>query len=57
MMAALFGLVGLTAVRLVVLRIKTIKESMPFGPFLAIATMITLIWGPNILAWIGRLLP
>mgnify|MGYP001393404088 CR=1 FL=1 len=27
------------------------KQAIPFGPFLAIGTMLTLLWGPAMLAW------
>jgi leader peptidase (prepilin peptidase)/N-methyltransferase len=39
------------AVALVVARKRTFKETLPFGPFLALAAMVTLLWGSNILSW------
>jgi leader peptidase (prepilin peptidase)/N-methyltransferase len=42
---------GLIAVILLLLKIKKRKEPIPFGPFLAIAAMATLLWGSNILHW------
>ena len=42
---------GLVAGLLLVLRIKRRKEAIPFAPFLSVATIITLLWGSNILAW------
>jgi leader peptidase (prepilin peptidase)/N-methyltransferase len=42
---------GLVAIFLLVFRIKKRKEVIPFGPFLSIATIITLLWGSNILNW------
>jgi leader peptidase (prepilin peptidase)/N-methyltransferase len=42
---------GLTAIALVALRRKKRKDAIPFGPFLAVAAMVTLIWGPQILHW------
>jgi leader peptidase (prepilin peptidase)/N-methyltransferase len=42
---------GLTAALLLLLRLKKAKEGIPFGPFLSLATMITLLWGREILNW------
>jgi leader peptidase (prepilin peptidase) / N-methyltransferase len=42
---------GLTAIFLLLLRIKKRKEVIPFGPFLSLATIITLLWGSGILDW------
>jgi leader peptidase (prepilin peptidase) / N-methyltransferase len=42
---------GLVAIALLVFRIKKRKEAIPFGPFLSLATIITLIWGTTILNW------
>lgn len=42
---------GLVAVILLLLRIKTRKDAIPFGPFLALATMATLLYGRDILNW------
>ena len=42
---------GLFAVILLVLKVKKRKEAIPFGPFLAMATIITLLWGSEILNW------
>lgn len=47
--AALLG--GTTALALLIAKRKTPREAVPFGPFLASAAMITLLWGKNILAW------
>jgi len=27
------------------------KQGIPFGPFLALGTMATLLWGPQMLSW------
>ena len=58
-MVALFGGVvigGVTGIVLLVLRRKGRKETIPFGPFLAVGTMIALLWGQTILRWyIGML--
>ena len=48
---------GVTAIALLVLRRKKRKDSIPFGPFLSIGAMATLVWGPQILHWCSRLYP
>lgn len=48
-MAIVLG--GLVAVFLLLLRIKRRKETIPFGPFLSLATVATLLWGSDILNW------
>lgn len=47
---------GLTAVILLLLKIKGRKDAIPFGPFLSLAAMITLFWGSNILNWLTSIL-
>ena len=42
---------GLVAGALVLSRVKKRKEAIAFGPFLAVATMITLVFGNQILDW------
>ncbi len=42
---------GLVAGILLLLKKKKRKEPIPFGPFLAVATIVTLLWGSNILNW------
>jgi len=51
--AVLGGIIlgGVVAVVLLVSRIKKRKEAIPFGPFLSLATIVTLIWGSGILEW------
>jgi prepilin signal peptidase PulO-like enzyme (type II secretory pathway) len=51
--AVLGGIIlgGLVAIVLVVFKIKKRKEVIPFGPFLSIVTIVTLIWGSEILKW------
>ena len=39
---------GLVAVLLLILRLKKRKDAIPYGPFLATAAMITLLWGEGI---------
>jgi leader peptidase (prepilin peptidase)/N-methyltransferase len=48
-MGAILG--GVVAVALVIARRKKRREAIPFGPFLAVAAMVTLVWGSNILSW------
>ena len=49
LMAVILG--GLVAGFLLLLKIRKRKEAIPFGPFLSLATMATLLWGSNILNW------
>ena len=46
---------GLTAIFLLVFKKKSKTDPIPFGDFLAIGTIITLIWGAPILHWYLRL--
>ncbi len=48
-MAAILG--GLVAGILLLLKIKKRKEGIPFAPFLSLATMVTLLFGNNLLNW------
>ena len=48
-MGAILG--GIVAVSLVIAKRRKRRETIPFGPFLALATMITLLGGNNILSW------
>jgi leader peptidase (prepilin peptidase)/N-methyltransferase len=48
-MGAILG--GIVAVVLLVTRRRGRREMIPFGPFLAVAAMATLLWGSNILSW------
>lgn len=51
--ALMLGIIsgGLVAISLLVLRIKGRKEVIPFGPFLSMGTIVTLLWGNQILSW------
>jgi leader peptidase (prepilin peptidase)/N-methyltransferase len=51
--ALLMGMIlgGLVAVILLGFKIKKRKEAMPFGPFLAVAAVVTMLWGNEILNW------
>jgi leader peptidase (prepilin peptidase)/N-methyltransferase len=42
---------GLVAVTLLLFKVKKRKESIPFGPFLSLATIATLLFGGSILNW------
>jgi leader peptidase (prepilin peptidase)/N-methyltransferase len=48
-MGAILG--GIVAVALLIARRRKRREMIPFGPFLALAAMATLLWGSNILGW------
>jgi leader peptidase (prepilin peptidase)/N-methyltransferase len=45
---------GITAILLLVTRKKGRKQAIPFGPFLALGTMLALIWGSSIWGWYVR---
>lgn len=51
--ALLLGVVlgGVVAVFLVVSRLRSRKQFIPFGPFLSLAAMATLVWGREIAGW------
>jgi leader peptidase (prepilin peptidase)/N-methyltransferase len=53
LVALLIGIIlgGVVAVILLALKIKKRKEAIPFGPFLCLAAIATLLWGSNILDW------
>lgn len=42
---------GLVGGILLLLKMKRRKETIPFGPFLSLATIVTLFWGSDILNW------
>lgn len=42
---------GLTSILLIILRIKKRKDTIPFGPFIAVATFIVIMWGQDIWSW------
>jgi leader peptidase (prepilin peptidase)/N-methyltransferase len=48
-MAAILG--GIVAVVMVITKKRQRRQTIPFGPFLALAAMITLLWGSNIMNW------
>ena len=51
--ALVMGLIlgGLVAGILLLFKIKGRKEPIPFGPFLSLTTMVTLLWGYDIFNW------
>jgi prepilin signal peptidase PulO-like enzyme (type II secretory pathway) len=49
LLAVLAG--GLVAGLLLALKIKRRRQAIPFAPFLSLATIVTLLWGSNILSW------
>jgi len=53
LVALLMGTIlgGLVGGVLLLLKIKKRKETIPFGPFLSLATMAILLWGSGILNW------
>ena len=42
---------GLAAIFLLVFKLKKRKEGIPFGPFLALGALITILWGNDIALW------
>ncbi len=42
---------GLVAALLLLLRLKGRKDAIPFGPFLALTTMVTIVYGQELLDW------
>ena len=48
-MGAILG--GIVALALVIAKKRKRRQTIPFGPFLAVAAMITLLWGSNIMSW------
>jgi leader peptidase (prepilin peptidase)/N-methyltransferase len=45
LLGSIFGIV------LIVSRIKKFGQTIPFGPFLSLASIITLLWGEQIVNW------
>jgi len=43
---------GVLAIALIASRRRTRKQTIPFGPFLAAAAMVTLVWGQPIADWV-----
>jgi leader peptidase (prepilin peptidase) / N-methyltransferase len=53
MLAIIVG--ALVSILLLALKIKRRKESIPFGPFLSLAAIATMLWGNYILSWYQHL--
>lgn len=47
-------LAGVSSMVLILLRKKSRKDTIPFGPFIVTGTFITIMWGWNILSWVQR---
>lgn len=45
---------GLVAIVILALRLRGRKDALPFGTFLAVSAMVTLVWGQAILNWYLR---
>lgn len=53
LMSFIFG--GFIGVILIVLKIKDRKDYIPFGPFIALSTIVTILYGDVILKWYSSL--
>jgi len=42
---------SVVALALMIAKKRRFRETLPFGPFLALAAMITLLWGSDVLSW------
>ena len=42
---------GITSIILVLFRIKKRKDTIPFGPFITLATLIVILFGKDIWGW------
>lgn len=47
---------GLVAIALLLFKVKKRKDAIPFAPFLSLATIVTLLWGADILSWYSGVL-
>ncbi len=46
---------GIVSVILLLFKLRNRKDAIPFGPFLSVAAMVTLLWGNNLINWLFRL--
>ena len=46
-----FFLGALTGIILMIAKIKSREDMVPFGPFIVLGTFITLLWGEQIISW------
>lgn len=53
-LALSFAGAGVTAIALVIFRVKTLKDVMPLGPYLAAGGVAALLWGGGILSLYAR---
>jgi len=49
-----FLLGALIGVLLIATRLRSRKDHVPFGPFLAAGTLIAIVWGPALLGWYSQ---
>ena len=42
---------SIVALALMIAKKRKFRETLPFGPFLALAAMVTLLWGSDVLSW------
>jgi len=49
-----FFLGALTGIILIVTKIKKREDTIPFGPFIVMGSLITLLWGEQIISWYLR---
>jgi leader peptidase (prepilin peptidase)/N-methyltransferase len=54
-MGALLGAV--VGISLMLLKQKSRKDPIPFGPFLALGAFVAMVWGPDLIFWYGHLAP
>lgn len=47
---------GVVGIVLLALKIKTRKDYIPFGPFIAVAAIITVLWGQNLISFYFNLI-
>ena len=48
---------GLVGIALIIFKVRGRKDTVPFGPFLAVAALVTLFWGKAIFDWYKGLFP
>jgi len=45
---------GVVSLFLVVTRLRGLRDPIPYGPFLVAGAVVTLLWGPQVSAWLIR---
>jgi leader peptidase (prepilin peptidase)/N-methyltransferase len=48
---------AVVGISLILLKQKGRKESIPFGPFLALGAFIAMVWGPDLILWYTQRTP